>query len=121
MKLFSAGILAFASAIFLPCPGSSQDTTAPLHMTPAKDINLTADSIVRRDPANTPGVNRYASEIQLKGHVEIKVCCVRRELREKPPAQLMIVRADEVEYHGDTGAFEAHGTVRVSFQDKMKH
>jgi hypothetical protein len=120
MKPLSLGLIACAVVILLSQIGSSQDTAAPLHMIPAKDVSLTADSIVRRDPPKVSNANPYASEVQLKGHVEIMVCCVQNEL---PQAlkETMIVNADEVDYHADTGNFEARGTVRVRFEDKMKH
>jgi hypothetical protein len=71
---------------------------------------------VRQDPPKGSNVKPYASEVQLKGHVEIKVCCVQKELPQTSK-QVVVMDADEVDYHGATGSFEARGTVRVSFQD----
>jgi hypothetical protein len=119
VKRISSGVLACAIAVLVPQSGSPQDATSPMHMIPAKDVSLTADSIVRRDQPNASNVARYASDIELKGHVEVKVCCVQRELRQKPPEQMIIVNADEVDYHADTLNFEAHGTVKVIFRDKQ--
>jgi hypothetical protein len=110
-------LLLFAVAI-LPQTG-----TSPLHLPAGSgnaNINFTADSIVRQDPPNAVAGSSYASEVQLKGHVEIRMCCVQRPASKhnpKPATAYMILHADAAEYHGETGAFEAHGTVKINFQN----
>jgi hypothetical protein len=80
---------------------------------------MTADSIVREDPA-TAAVSPYASEVQLKGHVEIRMCSVLRPASKhsrKRVMAYMILHADEANYHGETCDFEGRGTVKVNFQN----
>jgi lipopolysaccharide assembly outer membrane protein LptD (OstA) len=81
-------------------------------------IGFAADSIVKED-----GPTRYDSLIHLRGNVEIRTCCVQLPARNRvtpgkpnPPRTYMIMRADEVDYNGETAEIEARGTVRVSFQ-----
>ena len=74
---------------------------------PLGSITLEADSIQRRPS--------YPSVIQLKGNVEIKTKTVVQD----SPVRLMImvVRADEADYHEDTSEIEARGTVHVDYRD----
>jgi hypothetical protein len=84
------------------------------------NLTMTADRILREDPSNTAAVSPYASEVQLKGHVEIRMCCVQRPASKrnpKPATAYMILHADEADYHGETGEFEARGTVKVNFKN----
>src|SRR5687768_3361812 len=81
--------------------------------TQSASIKFAADSIQREDPP-TPRPGPYASIIRLKGDVEIKMCCVQLaqgngEPLKTPPKHLVITRADEADYHQDTGEIEARG------------
>jgi hypothetical protein len=112
--------------LFLACALAilPQAGTSSLHLPAAgggsANINFTADSIIREDPSNGAAGSPYASEVQLKGHVEIRMCCVQRppsKQNPKPATAYMILHADEADYHGGTGDFEARGTVKVNFQN----
>ncbi len=84
------------------------------------NINFVADSIERQDPSK-PSSSAYASVVHLKGNVVIRTCCVQRGLSKKnQPKQLMIMRADEADYHGENGDIEVRGNVRVNFQNYPK-
>src|SRR5262245_58282954 len=74
---------------------------------PLGSVTLQADSIQRRPS--------YPSVIQLKGNVEIKTKTVVQD----SPLRLMImvVRADEADYHEDTSEIEARGAVHVDYRD----
>jgi hypothetical protein len=110
-------LLVFTAAI-LPQTG-----TSPLHVPGVggnANLTMTADSIVREDPSNAVAVSPYASDVQLKGHVEIRMCCVQRPASKgnpTPATAYLILHADEADYHGGTGEFEARGTVKVNFQN----
>ncbi len=69
--------------------------------------SLQADSIER-------GV-RYPSVIQLRGNVQI----TSRTVVSHSPLTLMImvVRADEADYHEDSGEIEARGSVQITYRD----
>ena len=69
--------------------------------------SLQADSIER-------GVS-YPSVIQLRGNVQI----TSRTVVNYSPLSMMImvVRADEADYHEDTGEIEARGSVQVAYRD----
>jgi hypothetical protein len=124
VKHLFLAVITCAALVFLPHTASPQETTPALHLpVPHADgnasVNLAADSIQRLDAPNL-GTSPYASDVQLKGHVVIRMCCVQRSAPDKTPRTAkseMIMHADEAEYHGATGEIEAHGTVRVSFQD----
>ncbi len=64
-----------------------------------RDVSRTADNAV----------------IHLKGHVEIKtvVCIPVAGADAKVCEEAMVLRADEAEYHQDTGEIEARGNVRI--------
>ena len=68
---------------------------------------IQADSIERPVP--------FPSIIQLKGNVQITTKIVAHDA----PLSLMImvVRADEADYHEDTGEIEARGSVQVNYRD----
>jgi lipopolysaccharide assembly outer membrane protein LptD (OstA) len=69
--------------------------------------SLQADSIER-------GV-RYPSVIQLRGNVQITS---RTVVSDTPLSMMiMVVRADEADYHEDTGEIEARGSVQVTYRD----
>jgi len=77
--------------------------------------------ILREGPPAAPA-SPYAALIHLKGNVEIRTCCV-----ELPPGtkgskkivtrQYMIMHADAADFREDTGEIEAHGNVRVRFEN----
>jgi hypothetical protein len=116
------GLVACSLAIFLPHAASSQDAAASRLYVPgyanSGRMTLAADSIVREDPPN-PGPSPLASIIHLRGHVEVRTCCVQFPTsKPDPPKAYVIVRADEADYHGDTGEIEARGVMRISFQPR---
>jgi hypothetical protein len=91
---------------------SGQPASEPKHLTVPplngnRSVALTAASIER-------GVT-YPSEITLMGNVEIKtpVCLPIGKQGKLTCDGEMIVRADEAEFHEDTGRIEAHGNVSV--------
>lgn len=108
--------------ILLPQAGSSQDTrparlSVPA-ITPSGRATLFADEIVREDPPR-PAPSPYASVIRLKGHVEIRICCVSlpsSKSNTKPAATYLVMRAAEARYHDETGEIEARGDVHLDFQ-----
>lgn len=115
----SARCEADAGAIAWYAGNSSGKTHPVAQKRPNANLTMTADSIVREDPS-TAAVSPYASEVQLKGHVEIRMCGVQRPASKhspKPVMAYMILHADEADYHGETGDFEARGTVKVNFQN----
>src|SRR5882672_1779808 len=73
---------------------------------PLGSIALQADSIQRRPS--------YPSVIQLKGNVEIKT----KTVVQHSPVRLMImvVRADEADYHEDPSQTNAVGNVRIKLE-----
>jgi hypothetical protein len=117
----SLAVMACAALVSIPNVASPQGARPALHLpapTDGMSVNLAADSVRRSDPANA-GASPYASDVQLKGDVEIRMCCVQRSTSKAKPNTArseMIVHADEAEYHGATGEIVAHGTVRVNFQ-----
>jgi hypothetical protein len=123
MKLFlMSGLMVCGLAILLPHAASSQDTAPSRLYVPGANANakmtFSADSIVREDPAN-PGPSPYASVVRLRGHVEVRTCCVQYPPSPEfpdPPRAYMILHADEAEYNGQTNEIEARGVVRVTFQ-----
>jgi len=81
VNLLSWGLLACTIAILLPQSGSPQDATSRLHMVPAKDVSLTADSIIRQDSPKVSNVSPYASEVQLKGTLKLRCVAFRKSCR----------------------------------------
>jgi lipopolysaccharide assembly outer membrane protein LptD (OstA) len=74
---------------------------------PLGRVTLEADTILR-NPS-------YPSVVQLKGNVEIKTKTV---VQDQPLSMMiMAVRADEADYHEDTGEIEARGAVHVDYRD----
>ena len=84
---------------------------------PMGGVTMEADHI-ERGPS-------YPSVIRLKGNVEIKTKTVSRPGRSPGTASpsagealmIMMVRADEADYHEDSGEIEARGKVRVDYRD----
>ena len=108
--LISIGILACSLTTTLAAgqdmaPESKHLTVVPL--TAHRPVVLTARSIER-------GIS-YPSVVILKGDVEIKtpVCLPIGKKGKMTCDGEMIVRADEAEFHEDTGEVEAHGNVAV--------
>jgi hypothetical protein len=126
MKLFLRnGLMVCGLAILLPHAASSQDTApARLYVPAGNDsvkMSLSADSIVREDPPN-PGPSPFASVVRLRGHVEVRSCCVQYPPSKEfpdPPRAYMILHADEADVQEQTGEIEAHGVVRVTFQPQQ--
>jgi len=110
--LVSAGIVACASITLLTSATGQDATSEQKHLTVAplngnRAVTLTALSIDR-------GVE-YPSVVRLKGNVEIKtpVCLPVGEKGEVICDGEMIVRADEAQFHEDTGEIESNGHVTV--------
>ena len=107
MKLLVVGAVLAHLASVLP-QAVCQDTAPPqrLNLTVGRST-LQAESIDRELP--------YPSVIRLKGNVQITV----RTVVQYAPLSLMImvVKADEADYHEDTGEIEARGDVQVSYRD----
>jgi lipopolysaccharide assembly outer membrane protein LptD (OstA) len=122
VKHVSLAVLACWALVLIPNVASPQDARPTLHLpapTDGMSVNLSANSMRRSDPPNS-GASPYASDVQLKGDVEIRMCCVQRptsKARKGTTRSEMIMHADQAEYHGATGEIVAHGTVRVNFQD----
>jgi lipopolysaccharide assembly outer membrane protein LptD (OstA) len=100
---------------------------APLHLTSrtkTANISFSADSIERQDPA-TSRPSPYASLVRLRGNVQIRTCCVQapswtKKVSEIPAKQVVLMRADEADFHEDTGEMEVRGNVKVNFQNYPK-
>lgn len=86
-------------------------------------VTLSADQILREDSANLRP-SPYASVIHLRGNVEIRMCCVQlptgndaSKQNPDPPSMYLLMHTDDADYHEETGEIEAHGTVRVTYQN----
>jgi lipopolysaccharide assembly outer membrane protein LptD (OstA) len=113
MKLFLVGVAVTCQLATLTPRALCQDSKPAsdrLHVMATRSagrVMLEADNIER-------GVS-YPSVIQLKGNVQIKT---RVTLQENPLSlMIMVVRADEADYHEDTGEIEARGNVHVDYRD----
>jgi lipopolysaccharide assembly outer membrane protein LptD (OstA) len=107
MKLLVVGAVLVHLASVLP-QAVCQDTAS------AQRLNLT----VGRSTLQAESIDRelpYPSVIRLKGNVQITA----RTVVQYAPLSLMImvVKADEADYHEDTGEIEARGDVQVSYRD----
>ncbi len=104
--LIVAGVVAHLS-VALP-QAVCQDTAAAEKLSLAVGRStLQADSIER-------GL-RYPSVIELRGNVQITS---RTVVRDSPLSlMIMVVRADEADYHEDSGEIEARGSVQVTYRD----
>jgi hypothetical protein len=110
VKIVVLGIvMTFPLTIFLPQAMCQASETGQKHIA-AGSVALATDSI-EQGP-------HYPSVIQLRGHVEIRtpVCLPtgRRGEFEQACDGVMIVRADEAEFHENTGEIEAHGNVSIT-------
>ena len=117
-------VMACQFAAFLPQAPCQQNQTpqkqsSRLHLrtgTEASNINMAASSIQREDPP-APRPSPYASVIRLKGDVEIRTCCVQiASGKKKPRRQYLILRADEADFHQETGEIEARGNVHLKLE-----
>jgi lipopolysaccharide assembly outer membrane protein LptD (OstA) len=130
MKFVALGLVIASTAFAPQVIGQENKPTEqkePLHLsggTERANINFAAESIERQD-SPTPSASPYASVVRLKGNVVIRTCCVQKGIgqgkrQKNQPKQLVIMHADEADYHQDTGEIEARGNVRVNFQNYPK-
>jgi lipopolysaccharide assembly outer membrane protein LptD (OstA) len=122
-----AAAAALVIAAILPQLGSSQ-RGAPSRLyvrssTQSTRVALSADQILREDSGNLRP-SPYASVIHLRGNVEIRICCVQlptgndaSKQDPEPPSMYLLMHADDADYHEETGEIEAHGAVRVTYQN----
>src|SRR5258706_2147328 len=84
--------------------------------TPSAAVSFVADSIQRQDPSGSTS-QRFASVVQLRGNVQIRTCCVQAPdgSKKRPPRQVVMMRAEEVDFNQETGEMDVRGNVRVSF------
>ena len=111
--LILAGVMSCPLTLLLPALGQDDKAVEQKHLkvpplNGGRTVALTALSIER-------GAH-YPSVIKLQGNVEIKtpVCLRVGKKSELVCDGDMIVRADEAEFHEDTGQIEAHGNVSVT-------
>jgi lipopolysaccharide assembly outer membrane protein LptD (OstA) len=122
MKLIILGGLMacqFTSPLPTAMGQDNQPAEQKLHFAapgPMGGVTMEADHI-ERGPS-------YPSVIRLQGNVEIKTKIVSRPGRSPGTApsagesvMIMVVRADEADYHEDSGEIEARGQVRVDYRD----
>ena len=86
----------------------------PQNATPPQKLNLIAGSAtIQAESIERPV--QFPSIIRLKGNIQINSKIVARDT----PLSLliMVVRADEADYHEDTGEIEARGSVQVNYRD----
>jgi hypothetical protein len=77
-------------------------------------VRMTALSI-QRDASSSE--NPHLPVVYLKGNVEItRAFCVPTSSGATCKESLAVVRADEAEYHPDTGEIKPSGNVRVTFE-----
>ena len=112
----------------LVCQGSKDAEERPhLRMeTPyGKAVFLEASSLQQRDAAVKSKAREdrfrpHSSIVHLRGNVVVKTDC-SLPLRGAAAAPVcLVLRADEAEYHEDTGQIEASGTVRVKFEQNSQ-
>ena len=111
-------IIACALTVFAPA-AAAQERAADqrLHIMAGGlglGANVTADSIER----DAPTLKWNPSVIHLRGNVEIRrsIALALPEREQRESRMYLIVRADEADYHEDTGEIAPRGNVRVSFQ-----
>lgn len=108
MKLF----LLFA-AISLPWASGQENKAEPLHWI-LDGVRVTASSILRdAGPTDNP----HLPVVYLKGDVEIVKPSCAAPSGGKTCYTKMVLRADEAEYHPDTGEIKPSGNVRVTFEE----
>jgi hypothetical protein len=97
------------AAISLPWAICQENKPEPQHWA-VEGVRITASSI-HQDAS--PSDNPHLPVVYLKGNVEIvKPSCVRTPCYTK-----MVLRADEAEYHPDTGEINPSGNVRITFEE----
>ena len=102
-----------AAAIALPWAIGQENKPEPLHWTLDR-VRATASSIQRDASAsNNPGL----PAVYLKGNVEIVTPFCIHAGNETICREAMVLRADEAEYHPDTGEITPSGDVRVTFEE----
>jgi hypothetical protein len=101
------------AAIALPWGICQENQPEPLHWT-VDGVRLTASSI-QQDAS--PSGNPHLPVVYLKGNVEIvKPSCVATSSGRTCYTE-MVLRADEAEYHPDTGEIKPSGNVRITFEE----
>ena len=116
--VFACWFIAFATAVI------SQERTPDrrLHIIATglgRGANLIADSIER----DAPTLKWTPSVIHLKGDVEIRrsiALALPKSEEQSQRDMYLIVRADEADYHEDTGEIVPRGNVHVAFQPMKK-
>ena len=113
MKRLIVGALIACPLTALVSEAVCQDNVAePLHMvigTPqGHRVELTATSM-ERDVSN----KETQLTLHLKGDVSIRLITCVSSAKEHVCEGAMVLRADEADYHQDTGEFEARGNVRI--------
>src|SRR5579883_1355239 len=95
--------------------GMAQDTPDTMKHLTVAPLNGSADGRAIVSARSIERGVEYPSVIRLKGEVEIRtpVCLKSGKGTEKVCYGETVVRADEAEYHEDTGEVEAHGKVTV--------
>jgi lipopolysaccharide assembly outer membrane protein LptD (OstA) len=82
-------------------PGMGQEPAEPKHFSinspKGWSVSISAENIARE-----------ASVLHLKGNVEIKT-----SIGQDAPRQFLLLRADEADFHIDTGAIEPRGNVML--------
>jgi lipopolysaccharide assembly outer membrane protein LptD (OstA) len=64
---------------------------------------------------NIERVGAYPSVIHLKGNVKVRTCTATTKKRGKPICGgFILLQADELTYHEDTGKMEANGSVSLT-------
>jgi lipopolysaccharide assembly outer membrane protein LptD (OstA) len=101
------------AAIALPLAIGQENKPEPLHRI-VDGVRITASSI-QQDAS--PSENPRLPVIYLKGNVEIVKPSCTAVSSEKPCYTKMVQRADEAEYHPDSGEIQAFGNVRVTFEE----
>ncbi len=106
MKLLIVGSL--LAQLIGPPQATSQNST------PAQKLNLKIGAAtIQADSIERPV--RFPSIIELKGNVQITT---KIGVGDAPPRlMIMMVRADEADYHEDTGEIEARGNVWMNYRD----
>lgn len=101
------------AAISLPWAIGQESKPEPLHWMLDR-VSVTASSIQRDASASN---NPDLPMVYLKGNVEIrKPFCVSTGSGSVCKEE-MVLRADEAEYHPDTGSITPSGNVRVAFEE----
>ena len=119
MTRFSVAILACSALFLCVRSASSQDKPLPTLHVSAGNFDIAADNVMRSNPPGA-SANPYPLEVQARGHVEIRMCCMQRPVspgNPNPAKAYLIMHADEVEYDALTDVLEARGSIKVNFQD----